>query len=215
MGLFPSDDEPIVIGVDESGTGAWAGPFMVAAVALGKWVGLPGVTDSKKLSDATRRRLVVDIEHAARAYHVETVPVKDIRHIGQSQCWVVAVETCIRKVIDELDVLDDVVAGRIRVVVDGPHNKKLAQRLGNIKVDFIPKADSLYLSVGAASILAKTARNDAMIELSKKYQGYGWERNAGYGTAEHEAKLHKNGVTLEHRLVRPVRECKKKSKVDY
>lgn len=197
-----------LLGIDESGTGAWAGPFCVAGVLLPKGLALDGVTDSKKLNDKRRRELCELIDAKSYHWHVEFVYPADIEKRGQGKCW----QTAIRQVIREhLAVLPDlgIVPGQVDIMIDGAANHELSKSIqdrvfGGLRVYFEKKADEKYPAVSAASILAKTHRNDEMNQLHESYPEYGFDTNTGYGTEKHADALVCHGrIPLIHRpLVR-------------
>lgn len=190
-------DHPYVLGIDESGTGAWAGPYVVGGVLFEKWCRPDGVTDCKKLRDATRRRLVPIIQASAVAYHCEVVEVSDIRRYGHRESWRRAISQTVFTLLESAHLRHTV------VVIDGHpdilvHND-IKKCYKDMVVKFLPKADLTVPAVSAASILAKTKRNDLMIELGKKYPEYGFAYNAGYGTSEHAEALVNYGRSVHHR----------------
>lgn len=174
----------IVAGVDEVGRGPWAGPVTAAAVILDP-VRIPeGLDDSKKLSARRRADL------AARIHDMAEV---SIAHVSVAE-------------IDEVNILrashlamERAVAGLPRapdhVLVDG--NMIPAGLAG--RAEAIVKGDGKSLSIAAASIVAKIGRDALMGELAQQFPGYGWERNAGYGTKEHQLALLDLGLTPYHR----------------
>lgn len=199
----------ITIGVDESGTGAWAGPFHVAACAVRdddlKGIGL---NDSKALSDKKRRALVPEILRRS-VVHVVEVGVDAINR-GQGAAWSTAVCDAIFVVMGLVlerqhdtgyysdSILD---RGSFKVIIDGPPRAQVVDylELAKLRAIWEPRADSKYESVMAASIVAKTRRNDAMLALHALYPDYGWDRNAGYGTEAHISAIKYIGVTTHHR----------------
>lgn len=189
----------VIIGVDESGLGAWSGPYTVCAVALTEAesviLATAGVTDSKKLSDAKRRRLVEVIADTASAARCVFVRVDDIDNRGKD-AWRSAV------VAVALDLYRRFTSAE--VIIDGSFDKKTSDQLYRLGIPsgFMAQADSRVIAVGAASIVAKTTRNDAMISLDQIHPGYGWAKNAGYGTPDHIEALKSLGRTVEHRRIR-------------
>lgn len=184
----------LVLGIDESGTGAWAGPFYVVGALVDNEAefaeAVGGLNDSKKLSDARRRELVPRIfEHAMKIVpFIATVEM--IREKGMRNVWREGIETIVRSF------------GKYTpaVYIDGPRDRRVSLPSG-LQVTWEPKADGKYPSVMAASIVAKTKRNDDMIALAKDFPGYGWERNAGYGSDEHRLGIEKLGRTPQHRPI--------------
>lgn len=189
----------ITIGVDESGTGAWAGPFTVCAIALHESdhavLRHAGVRDSKKISDEKRRNLVDMIVEHAIAGSCEFAEVEDIRKHGQKQAWRNAAAAAITQVAN-------IIKGR--VVIDGLQDDGLKQMLSKIGVPiiFMVKADDAIPAVSAASIVAKTMRNDRMVQLHQRYPEYNWKQNAGYGSDEHQNAIESYGKTIWHRPVK-------------
>lgn len=199
----PQNKGRYLIGIDESGTGSWAGPFCVAAVVLPYHSKIEGVKDSKQLSDKVRRKLCLKIDKEATYWAVQDVEVKDIETHGQGEAWCLAILALVQDVLDELKKMN-IVYGRTDVMIDGSMHHRLRDRIcehvqPGLRVYFEKKADSRHCSVAAASILAKTARNDVMNELHEQHPEYGWKKNAGYGTEEHSAALKKHGRTEHHR----------------
>lgn len=179
-------------GVDEAGRGPWAGPVTAAAVILtpGAETALraTGVADSKKLSRAQRERCFDAIcEAGARGdlwYAVASAGVAEIDSINILQASLSAMS----RAVAGLPVRAD------HALIDGNKTPDLA-----CPSDAIVGGDGTVLSISAASILAKVSRDRAMTELATAHPGYGWERNAGYGTAEHRRALESLGVTPHHR----------------
>lgn len=195
----------VVIGADESGTGAFAGPVYTGAVAtevvpfnsaIGRYL-----RDSKKLSDAKRRRAVPLIQQHAIAWCVREAPVDAVnRDLRRAWRWAMLHAV--------MDVHERLGADPRTLIIDGPADKLLVNMLRNVTsapLRFEPEADNKYPAVMAAAILAKTARNDAMVALSAECPEFGWERNAGYGTPEHIQACREHGVTKHHRKIRSLR----------
>lgn len=174
----------LVAGVDEVGRGPLAGPVTAAAVILPAR-GIPrGIDDSKKLSPAERQRLAQRIMAVAE-YCVAHATVEEIDEVNIY--WASHRAMC------------RAVAGLRRppclALVDG---NRIPRELG-VPARAIVSGDALSLSIAAASILAKVARDRIMVDLAQQHPGYGWERNAGYGTPEHRAALKRSGMTPHHR----------------
>ena len=191
------------LGIDESGTGAWAGPFCVGGVVLPYGAQLDGVTDSKKLSDAKRRKLQPLIEDRAVHWSVEYVFPEDIVERSQSMAWQDAILRVIKNTLAALNEAG-IPSGSVDAMIDGTLNSRLRERVARevyngIRVNFEPKADNNHLAVAAASILAKTYRNDAMNEIHEIYPEYGFKKNSGYGTEDHAYALVCHGRTQHHR----------------
>ncbi len=172
-----------VCGVDEVGRGPWAGPVVAAAVILDRGWDAAGVDDSKRLTASARRRLRCEIEA-----HAE---------IGIGQASVLE--------IDRLNILHAALLAMRRAVADLARLPECALVDGNRLPDLpcpakaVPQGDARSLSIAAASIVAKVERDRLMAGLASEFPGYGWERNAGYGTPEHAAALERLGVTPHHR----------------
>lgn len=188
------------LGVDESGTGALAGPFMVAAVLLPTDDKIPGVRDSKKLTAARREKLAETIRHAAKAVWVEKVQVETIKKLGQSEAWATAAVNAITHVFMRAEALG-IHKQDIGVVIDGLPIMNLSHRLraANIVHRFLVGADDTVMSVSAASIMAKTCRDNTMTNLGKDYPEYMWKKNKGYGTEAHFEAIAAYGITPLHR----------------
>ncbi len=177
----------LVCGVDEVGRGPLAGPVMAAA-ALVPQEGLPDnlanrVRDSKKLSTAQRRALAPDLGRLCR-HAVAEASVAEIDALNILQASLLAM----KRAVEGLGVTPD------HALVDGVHAPALP-----CPVTTLVGGDNLSLSIAVASILAKVARDAFMSDLALRYPGYGWERNAGYGTAEHLLALETLGLTPWHR----------------
>jgi ribonuclease HII len=191
-----------VIGVDESAVLCDVIPFNRA---VGR-----DLADSKKLTDSKRRSFVLPIQKHAIAYKVMTVPVEAIA-MSQRKSWRQAITAAVSATYHSLEAkrkLDT------RIIIDGPEDAKLLKmlvrevKLKGWQIKFEHEADDKYPSVMAGAILAKTARNDAMIALDSQFPEFLWAKNAGYGTAEHREACRKFGVTEHHRPIRSLRECK-------
>ncbi len=175
----------IEVGCDEAGRGPLAGPVFAAAVIWPKNLIVPEINDSKLLNENTRNKLKVFIEENAIAFAVKKIDVEEIEKINILRASIKAMH----KSLDEISI------PFTRILVDG--NK--FENYKSIKHHTIIKGDSLYLSIAAASILAKTYRDKFMINLHKKYPVYNWKNNKGYGTAEHINSILENGLTEHHR----------------
>jgi ribonuclease HII len=177
-----------VAGIDEAGRGALAGPVFAAAVVLpnepGIAVDLNGIDDSKRLTAAGRREAAVRIQARCASFGVGRAEAAEIDAIG----IVEATRLAIRRALLALDPLPD------HLLVDF-----LALPEVPIPQTSLVKGDARCLSIAAASILAKTARDAEMARLAKAHPGYGWGRNMCYGTMEHMAALEKLGPSEVHR----------------
>lgn len=172
-------------GCDEAGRGCLAGSVYAAAVVLPPDYTHPLLNDSKQLSDARRRALRTDIERDALAWAIGTATAAEIDEINILRASILAMH----RALDGLSMRPDF------IIVDGNRFTPY----GQTPHATIVKGDARYLSIAAASILAKTYRDDEMHRLAALYPGYGWERNAGYPTAAHREAIARLGVTPFHR----------------
>lgn len=180
-----------VVGIDEVGRGCWAGPLVASAVALDEPI--PGLRDSKKLSKKRREELVATIKSQAKGYGVGWVAPGEIDEIGLTAAVQLAMLRAMKKLHESCDAYDE-------VIIDG--NINFLANVKGLKTDHVEtmvKADDKVPAVSAASIIAKVARDDYMVNLEKTYPGYGFETHVGYGTAAHIEALKKHGVTDIHR----------------
>ena len=172
-----------VAGVDEAGRGPWAGPVVAAAVVLDAACVPAGVTDSKQLSRTRREALFAALRAGARI-GVGAASVAEIDRLNILAATLVAM----RRAIDDLGVAP------AHVLIDGNRLPELA-----CPATTVVGGDRRSLSIAAASIVAKVTRDRIMARLARRYPGFGWERNAGYGTPEHRSALDRLGVTPHHR----------------
>lgn len=179
------DGYKIVCGVDEAGRGPLAGPVCAAAVILPPDHQIPGLDDSKKLSDKRRRELFPVIKEQAVAYGIAFADHKEIDEINILQATFLAME----RAIAQLCVRPDL------ALIDGNREKDFG-----LPVKTVIHGDSLSASIAAASILAKVTRDDYMMEMAEKYPYYGFEVHKGYGTKAHYASLTKHGPSPIHRM---------------
>lgn len=182
--------EDMIVGIDEVGRGPWAGPLVVGAVILG--CEIDGVTDSKKLSLKKRTELDKAIRKKAKAVALGWVYPDEIDTLGLAP----ALELACKKALQEIDALG---VAYHEIIIDGTVNLLKNTPKGRF-VTTMKKADLLVPSVGAASIVAKVARDTYMKEQAKLYPEYGFGTHVGYGTAAHVAAIEKHGVTPLHRL---------------
>ncbi len=172
-------------GVDEAGRGPLAGDVYAAAVILPPGYDNPLLDDSKKLSAKRRDQLRKEIEHDALAWSVGIASVEEIDKINILRATFLAMHRALNGL-------------RIRpgyIIIDG--NK--FQPYNDIPYTTIVKGDGKYMSIAAASILAKTHRDEYMTRMHQQYPQYGWDRNAGYGTREHREAIRQFGTTPIHR----------------
>lgn len=182
---FFSNKETIECGCDEAGRGCLAGPVVAAAVILPQGFSHPLLNDSKKLSDKQRRLLRPIIEQNAIAYCVGFVSNQEIDKINILQASFLAMNRAVEGLKQKPELL----------LIDGNRfNNKT-----DIAFQCIVKGDSLYQSIAAASILAKTYRDDYMLEIHKEYPQYQWNKNMGYPTKLHRKAIEEHGITPFHR----------------
>ena len=175
----------LIAGVDEVGRGPLAGPVVACAVIMPPHVrAIGGVDDSKQLAAHERERLAGRIRHKALAIALGAASVHEVDHLNIYHATVLAM----RRAIARLAVRPD------HVVVDG---RPLAT-LG-IAHSAIVGGDGRCYAIACASIIAKVTRDRLMASLGRRHPGFGWEHNAGYGTAEHLAALARYGATAHHR----------------
>ena len=181
---FYSDDIQVICGVDEAGRGPLAGPVCAAAVILPKDLEIPGLTDSKKLTDKKRRELFPLIQEQAIAYGIGFASEQEIDEINILQATFLAMQ----RALDQLAVRPDL------ALIDGNREKDFG-----IPVKTVVKGDSLSANIAAASILAKVSRDNLMEEMAKTYPQYGFEIHKGYGTKAHYSALREFGASPIHR----------------
>lgn len=175
----------IEAGCDEAGRGPLAGPVFAAAVILPPGFCHPLLNDSKKMSASARNELRSVIEKEAVAWAVEEVSVEDIDTLNI--LW--ASVTGMQRAIARLPVRPQ------HLLIDGNRWRPY----DNIPYNTVVHGDATYASIAAASVLAKTHRDEFMTRLAGEFPQYGWERNMGYPTAEHIAAIRKYGYTPWHR----------------
>jgi ribonuclease HII len=175
----------IEAGCDEAGRGCLAGPVFAAAVILSEDYANPLLNDSKKLTPKMREYLRPVIEKEALAWAVEWVDNDKIDEINILRASILAMH----KALDKLSLKP------AHILVDG--NRFIPYP--SISHSCIIKGDGIYASIAAASVLAKTWRDDYMMKLHKQVSCYGWDRNKGYPTAEHRAAIARYGISPYHR----------------
>lgn len=175
----------LVAGVDEAGRGCLAGPVVAAAVILPEGLRIEGVTDSKKVSETNRNRLREQIKEEALAW---------------------AVGVCSPTEIDTLNILWAAMEAMKRAVENLSLEPKMVLIDGNTRIPgllfpsrTLIKGDLRSHSIAAASILAKTHRDELMLTFHQTHPEYGWKTNKGYPTASHYRALHQFGPTPQHR----------------
>ena len=175
----------IEAGCDEAGRGCLAGSVYAAAVILPPGYQNEALNDSKQLTDKRRKALRVQIERDAVAWAVGVVTPEEIDNINILNASILAMH----RALDQLAVRPEA------VIVDGNRFKPY----GNVPFSTIVKGDGKYLSIAAASILAKTYRDDYMGKLAEEYPQYDWKSNKGYPTKKHRDAIRKFGTTPYHR----------------
>ena len=173
-------------GCDEAGRGCLAGDVYAAAVILPPDFRNELLNDSKKLTESKRYQLRSIIESEALAWAVGIVTAKEIDRINILRASILAMH----RAVEQLKVEPE------HLIIDG--NKFTPYR--NIPFKTVVKGDATYMSIAAASILAKTYRDDYMLALAREYPQYDWASNKGYPTAKHRAAIREYGVTPHHRL---------------
>ena len=175
----------IEVGCDEAGRGCLAGPVVAAAVILPKNFKHPLLNDSKQLSEKKRVLLRTEIKEHAIAYAVGIVDHKEIDEINILNATILAMHRALDQIKNPFD----------SILVDGNRFKKYNETEHHC----IIKGDGKYLSIAAASILAKTYRDDLMKKLHQKHPQYQWGNNKGYPTKSHRAAIRKIGISQYHR----------------
>lgn len=175
----------VICGVDEAGRGPLAGPVCAAAVILPEGLEIPGLTDSKKLTDKKRRELFPVIKEQALAYGIAFASHEEIDEMNILQATYLAME----RAMAQLAVKPDI------AMIDGNRAKDFG-----LPVRTVVKGDSLSANIAAASVLAKVTRDDLMVELAAQYPEYGFEVHKGYGTKVHYEALRNYGASPIHRM---------------
>ncbi|HIR31930.1 MAG TPA: ribonuclease HII [Candidatus Faecousia faecavium] len=181
---FYAQGYQVICGVDEAGRGPLAGPVCAAAVILPKHLEIPGLTDSKKMTDKKRRELFPLIQEQAVAYGIGLASQEEIDEINILQATFLAME----RALSQLNVRPDM------VLIDGNRERDFG-----VPVQTVIKGDSLSANIAAASILAKVTRDNLMMELAQQYPQYGFEIHKGYGTKAHYEALRQYGASPIHR----------------
>jgi len=185
--LLPYYNETLIeAGCDEAGRGCLAGSVYAAAVILPKDYHNELLNDSKQLTAKKRYLLREQIERDAIAWAVGIVTPKEIDEMNILRASI----TAMHRAVDQLKVRPEA------LIIDGNRFYKYQ----DLPHTTIVKGDGKYLAIAAASILAKTYRDDYMAELHKEYPHYGWDRNAGYPTKEHREGIRQHGTTPYHRM---------------
>ena len=175
----------VICGVDEAGRGPLAGPVCAAAVILPRGHQIPGLNDSKKLTDKKRRELFPLIKEQAVAYGIGLASEKEIDEINILQATYLAMERALAQLEGKADL----------ALIDGNRAREFG-----MAVKTVVKGDSLSANIAAASVLAKVTRDDLMMEMAREFPGYGFEVHKGYGTKAHYEALRKLGPCAIHRM---------------
>ena len=184
------NDGFVEAGCDEAGRGCLAGSVYAAAVILPADYKNEKLNDSKKLTAKQRYELRDEIERDAIAWAVGVVTNEEIDKMNILRASI----TAMHRAIASLKVRPE------RLIIDGNRFYEYKDASGVIPHTTVVKGDGKYLSIAAASILAKTYRDDYMKALHNEYPYYGWDRNAGYPTKEHREGIKTHGVTPYHRM---------------
>jgi len=190
---FYSDKVKLIVGVDEAGRGPLAGPVYAGAVVFDPSFTNEDINDSKKLSQKKREELFDVIINNALGYGIASVTAEDIDRLNIYE----ATKVCMLKAISQIKIkYDFIITDAMPLVV-------------NVPFFAMVKGDANCLNVAAASIIAKVSRDRYMVDLDKKYPGYGFARHKGYGTKEHlEALEHLGPIDGVHRKsFSPVAAC--------
>ncbi|MEI7842640.1 MAG: ribonuclease HII [Gallionellaceae bacterium] len=174
----------LICGVDEAGRGPLAGPVYAAAVILNCQHPISGLGDSKKLSEKKRKQLAIEIRQHATAWAIATASAEEIDEINILRASLLAM----RRAVEALTVVPH------EVLVDGLYCPETG-----LPSRAIVKGDSSVAEISAASILAKTARDAAMLEMHERMPQFGFADHKGYPTVAHLAALKLHGVSIEHR----------------
>ena len=172
-------------GCDEAGRGPLAGPVFAAAVILPPGFSHPLLNDSKQMSASARQELRPIIQKEALAWAVVSVSAEEIDLLNILGASIAGMQRAVKALKIKPDFL----------LIDGNRFRPF----DGYKYATVVHGDATYASIAAASVLAKTARDEYMLELAKKYPGYGWEHNFGYPTREHIDAIRSLGYTPEHR----------------
>lgn len=178
--------DKIEAGCDEAGRGCLAGPVFAAAVILPEGFSNELLNDSKKLTELQRYKLREVIEREAAAWAVGIVTAEEIDEINILRASILAM----KRAVEQLKIIPE------HILIDG--NRFTPYK--NIPYTTVVKGDATYMSIAAASILAKTYRDDYMQKIAEEYPAYDWKNNKGYPTAKHRAAIKAHGATPHHRM---------------
>lgn len=185
LSLFEEPSYTLIAGVDEAGRGPLAGEVYAAAVILNPACPIKGLTDSKKLSETKREALAVEIKQKALAWHIASSSVEEIDTLNILQATMLAMT----RAVEGLSTRPEL------VIIDGNRIPKQLQ----LPARAIVKGDLTEPAISAASILAKTARDAALLQLHEQYPEYAFDQHKGYGTALHLQRLQQYGASPVHR----------------
>ncbi|MBP3654066.1 MAG: ribonuclease HII [Oscillospiraceae bacterium] len=174
----------LICGVDEAGRGPLAGPVCAAACILPRGLEIEGLNDSKKLTEKRREALYDVICEKAITYGIAFASVEEIEELNILGATYLAMN----RAIAQLSVVPEL------ALIDGNRNEKI-----EVPSQAVVKGDSRCADIAAASILAKVTRDRYMLEMSKQYPEYGFEKHKGYGTKAHYEAIRNHGVTPIHR----------------
>lgn len=178
-----------ICGTDEAGRGPLAGPVYAAAVILPPGLEIPGLNDSKKLSEKKRDALFDIIKDKAVSYSISSADEKEIDELNILEAAMLAM----RRAVEGLSIRPDI------VLADGNRDPKPFYKGEPVASRPVVKGDALCANIAAASILAKVSRDRVMLEMAKLYPGYGFEKHKGYPTREHYAAIAQLGPCPIHR----------------
>lgn len=187
-GSYNKDPNIVEIGIDEAGRGALAGPVTIAACIMPHGFAHPLIKDSKLLSEKERQEAVAIIQANAIAWNVQHVSVDLIEEMN-------ILKATMKGMYDSLKYLDEHAHRFDHILVDGDQ----FHGYHGIPYTTVVGGDNKYTSIAAASILAKTSRDNLMKDLSKDLMEYGWGSNKGYGTKQHTDAIKEHGKTPHHR----------------
>ncbi len=173
------------VGTDEAGRGCLSGPVVAAAVILPKDFSHPFLNDSKQISEKKRKELRPFIEANALAFGVSFISQEEVDEINVLQASI----TGMHRSIANMDIIPEF------IIVDGNKFKPYKE----IPYETIVKGDAKYMSIAAASVLAKTYRDEYMEKIHKEFPEYNWKKNKGYPTKEHRNAIRKFGANTHHR----------------
>lgn len=174
----------LLCGVDEAGRGPLAGPVCAAAVMLPPGIEIPGLNDSKKLTEKQREALFMPIKEAAKSYGIAFATVEEIENLNILNATFLAMNRAISQLFPQPEL----------ALIDGSRNTGIT-----FPSRCIVKGDSRCADIAAASVLAKVSRDHYMLEMAEKFPEYGFERHKGYGTKLHYAAIREYGPCPIHR----------------